>query len=182
MQGIHRSPVNSPQKGQWRGALMFSLICVLNKRLSKQWWGWWLETPTHLLWRHFSVKIHYTDVIMDTIASQITNLTIVYSTVHSDADQRKYQSSASLAFVRGIHRRPVNSPHKWPVTRKMFPFDDVITLMFSFMNMFSNMLSSYSRDCSVNSLWPGDATGQHKSGSTLAQVMVCCLTTLSHCH
>ena len=40
--------------------------------------------------------------------------------------QRKHQSSASLAFVRGIHRVPVNSPHKWPVTRKMFPFDDVI--------------------------------------------------------
>ena len=69
---------------------------------------------------------HYTDVIMDTIASQITSLTIVYSTVYSDADQRKYQSSASLAFVRGIHRGPVNSPHKWPVTLKMFPFDDVI--------------------------------------------------------
>ena len=43
-----------------------------------------------------------------------------------DADQRKHQSSASLAFVQGIHRGPVNSPHKWPVTRKMFPFDDVI--------------------------------------------------------
>ena len=37
-----------------------------------------------------------------------------------------HQSSASLAFVRGIHRWPVNSPHKLPVTRKMFPFDDVI--------------------------------------------------------
>ena len=57
---------------------------------------------------------------------QITSLTIVYSTVYSDADQRKYQSSASLAFLRGIHRRLVNSPHEWPVTRKMFPFDDVI--------------------------------------------------------
>ena len=43
-----------------------------------------------------------------------------------DADQRKHQSSASLAFVRGIHRWPVNSPHKRPVTRKMFPFDDII--------------------------------------------------------
>ena len=63
---------------------------------------------------------------MGAIASQITSLTIVYSTVYSDADQRKNQSSASLAFVRGIHRGPVNSPHKWPVTRKMFPFDDVI--------------------------------------------------------
>ena len=63
---------------------------------------------------------------MAAIASQITSLTIVYSTVYSDADKKNHQSSASLAFVRGIHRRPVNSPHKWPVTRKMFPFDDVI--------------------------------------------------------
>ena len=63
---------------------------------------------------------------MGAIASQITSLTIVYSTVYSDADQRKHESSASLAFVRGIHRGPVNSPHKWPVKRKMFPFDDVI--------------------------------------------------------
>ena len=64
-----------------------------------------------------------------TMASQITSLTVVYSTVCSDADQRKHQSSASPAFVWGIHRGPVNSPHKWPVTRKMFPFDDVV--MFS---------------------------------------------------
>ena len=55
---------------------------------------------------------------MSVIASQITTLTIVYSTICSGADQRKHQSSASLAFVRGIHRGPVNSPHKWPVTRK----------------------------------------------------------------
>ena len=59
---------------------------------------------------------------MDAIASQITSLTIVYSTVYSDADQ----SSMSLAFVRGINRAPLNSLHKWPVTWKMFPFDDVI--------------------------------------------------------
>ena len=74
---------------------------------------------------------HYNDVIMGAIASQITSLTIVYSIVYSDADQRKHQSSASLAFVRGIHRGPVNSPHKWPVTRKMFPFDDVIMSGYS---------------------------------------------------
>ena len=60
------------------------------------------------------------------MASQITSLTIVYSTVYSGADQRKHQSSASMAIVREIHRWPVNSPHKGPVTRKMFPFDDVI--------------------------------------------------------
>ena len=65
---------------------------------------------------------------MEAIASQITSLTIVYLIVYLDADQRKHQSSASLAFVWGIHRRPVNSPHKWPVTRKMFPFDDVIMI------------------------------------------------------
>ena len=63
------------------------------------------------------------------MASQITSLTIVYSTVYSGADQRKHQSSASLAFVRGIHRWPVNSPYKWPVTRKLFPFNDVIMFM-----------------------------------------------------
>ena len=47
---------------------------------------------------------HCDDAIMDMIASQITSLTVVYSTVYSDADQRKHQSSVSLAFVRGIHR------------------------------------------------------------------------------
>ena len=73
---------------------------------------------------------HYDDVIMGAIASQITSLTIVYSTVYSGADQSKHQSSASLAFVWGIHRGPVNSPHKWPVTPKMFPFDDVIMSWF----------------------------------------------------
>ena len=69
---------------------------------------------------------HYSDVIMGAMASQITSLTSVYSTVNSGADQRKHQNSASLAFVRGIHRWPANSPHKWPVTRKKIPFDDVI--------------------------------------------------------
>ena len=73
--------------------------------------------------------IYYNDVIMGTTASQITSLTIVYSTVYWDAYQIKYQSSTSLAFVRGIHRGPVNSPHKWPVTRKMFPFDSVIMVI-----------------------------------------------------
>ena len=147
----------------------------LNKRLSKQSWGWWFETLSCPLWRHSngnSTKppqdttkresfadflgyivdwrdclwinihlhhlservsvawgIHYDDVIMTVMASQITILTIVYSAIYSGAYQRKHQSSASLAFVRGIHRGPVNSGHKWPVTRKMFPFDDVIILM-----------------------------------------------------
>ena len=74
---------------------------------------------------------HYSDIIMGAIASQITSLTIIYSTVYSNADQRKHQSSMSLAFVWEIHRGPVNSPHKWPVTRKMFPFDDIIMLLWT---------------------------------------------------
>ena len=80
----------------------------------------------------WNLRRHYNYVIKGAMASQITSLTIVYSTVHSGADQIKHQSSASLAFVRGIHRGPVNSPHKWPVTRKMCPFDDVIMERRSF--------------------------------------------------
>ena len=54
VRGIHRSPVNSPHKGQWRGAfIIFDLR--LNKRFSKQWWGWWFETPSRSLWRHCNV-------------------------------------------------------------------------------------------------------------------------------
>ena len=70
--------------------------------------------------------LHYNDVIMSAMASQITSLTSVYSTIYSGADNIKHESSAPLAFVRGIYRGPMNSPHKWPVTRKMFSFDDVI--------------------------------------------------------
>ena len=92
--------------------------------------------------------LHYIDVIMSTTASQITSLAIVYSAVYSGADQRKHQSSASLAFVRGNHRWPVNFPHKGPVTRKMFPFDDVIM-----------------------STWPGDAVWHHRSWLTWFRVM-----------
>ena len=73
------------------------------------------------------VRIHYSDVIISMMASQITGVWKAYPTVCSGADQGKHQSSASLSFVRGIHRRwPVNSPHKGSVTREMFPFDDVI--------------------------------------------------------
>ena len=69
VRGIHRSPVNSPHKGQWCGALMFSLICALNKWLSKQSWDWWFETPSrswrrHCDWsvgidKYFVVKLSY---------------------------------------------------------------------------------------------------------------------------
>ena len=68
----------------------------------------------------FRIISHYNDVMMSAMASQITSLTIVYPSFCSRIDQRKHQSSALIAFVRGIHRWPVNSPHKGQVTRKCF--------------------------------------------------------------
>ena len=81
--------------------------------------------------RSKSFFCNYSDIIMSPMASQITSLAIVYSTVYSSADLREHQSYASLVFVGGNHRWPVNSPHKGPVTRKMFPFDDVIMELIS---------------------------------------------------
>ena len=75
------------------------------------------------------------NVIMSAMAPQITGLMVLFSTVYLDADQRKYQSSASLAFVRGIHRWPVYDRKKRPVTRKKIPFDDAIMIHSWFMNM-----------------------------------------------
>ena len=118
--------------------------CSPNKKLNKKSSCRWFETPwsscdvtvrssCELCWMRMDMAplatitwTHYSDVIMGAMASQITSLTIVYSTVYSSADQIKHQSSASLTFVGGIHRWPVNSLHKWPVTRKKIPFDDVI--------------------------------------------------------
>ena len=96
--------------------------------------------------------VHYGDVIMGVLASQITSLTIVYSTVHSGADQRKHQSSVSLAFVGRIHRWLVNSPHKWPVTRKMIPFDDVIMQFTGINTAFkhSTILHSKKKDSLIS--------------------------------
>ena len=92
-------------------------VCRLAEMASR-----WTYVPRKLQqsqqWCTFSYISHYSDVIMNTMASQITSLTIVYSTVYSRADKRKHQSSASLAFVRGIHWWPLNSPHKGPVTQK----------------------------------------------------------------
>ena len=99
-------------------------IAIYNKSRAHKNWG---NRENYLQRNSSSHKYrHCNDVIMGAIASHITSLTIVYSMVYSVADQRKHESSASLAFVRGIHREPVNSQHKWPVTRKMLPFDDVI--------------------------------------------------------
>ena len=107
-------------------------IPVLCKDVIQIKWEWF---SNFVLWKMFLfpcirqmhlITRHYCDGIIGTMASQITSITIVYSTVYSGADQRKHQSSASRAFVRGFHRSLVNSPNKRPVTLIMFPFDDVI--------------------------------------------------------
>ena len=117
---------------------------------------------------------------MSAMASLITGVSIVCSAVCLCADQRKYQSSASLAFERGIHRWPVDSPHKGPVTRKIFLFDDVIMseqfcdewLLYSFMSYSKTSVSilrivlsaavmiwyvwwvkSLNRDSALNTYW-----------------------------
>ena len=94
-------------------------ICDLQSTIRFSW------MMTHFNWYDMQQN-HYSDIIMGEMASKITSLTIVYSIAYSGADQRKHQSSMSLASVRAIDRWPVNSPHKWPVTRKPIPFDDVI--------------------------------------------------------
>ena len=93
-------------------------LCQLSDENDRSKYMFMLDEINSARWEF--TDVHYDDVTMGAIASLITSLAIVYLTAYSDADQRKHKSSASLGFVWGI------SPHKWPVTRKMFPFDDVI--------------------------------------------------------
>ena len=162
---VGNSPVTDefPSQKPMTRSVFFDLR--LNKRLSKQSWGRWFETPSHSLWRHcntrwflvksppihappgelvmsfhvlFRVKIEYQGavaILMHCItvtsywawwcfkspASRLCTQPFVQAQI-----KENIKSSASLAFVRGIHRWPVNSPRKVTVTRKMFPFDDVI--------------------------------------------------------
>ena len=118
--GIHRWSMNSPHQGQ---ITRKTISCHDVIRLRAPWGDG--SGACRFICRVFYNKQN-NDVIMSTLSSQITSLKIAYSTVHSGADQRKHQRSASLTFVRGIHRWPVNSRHKEPVTQKVFPFDDVI--------------------------------------------------------
>ena len=157
VRGIHRWSVNSPHKGPAMRKIfpLDDVIMIIHPRWSTQLIHWLLKYNrlsiiifcrkiiTALQFRSLmswnertkqateDVKTnHYSDVIASAMASQITRVSIVCSNVWSGADQRKHQSSASLAFVRGIHRSPVDSPHKGPVTREIFKFDDVITGLY----------------------------------------------------
>ena len=127
----------SPAKETWR-------ICVRIFHKSNE---------TLVIWNTKQSTLHYDDVIMTMLASQITSLTVVYSIVYSGVNQRKHQSSASLAFVQEIHRGPVNFPHKWPVTRKMFPFDDVV---MKIMWIFHGMLCFYYNNTNCRAVQSSD--------------------------
>ena len=83
------------------------------------WYCWTIASQISLQWRHNECDSDSNHQPRDCLLN-----------VYSGADERKHQRSASLVFVRGIHRRPVNSPHKGPVTREMIPFDDVIMCKF----------------------------------------------------
>ena len=93
----------------------------------------WTWTPSPKFTDSLKSTIHdfpsSWNVIMSAMVAQITVVLIVYPAVCSGADQRKNQNSASLAFVQGIRRWLVDSPHEGPVTRKMLPFDDVIMIL-----------------------------------------------------
>ena len=166
----------------WRIKVNSSKWRIFHFRLSYVPWPKW---SVHIFygcyWDCFTVCIfHYYDVIMGAMASQITSLTIVYSTVYSHADQSKHQSSTSLAFVRGFNRGPVNSPHKWPVTRKMFPFDDVIMLdivlpeMLDYSGVTANIVADSERRNRISSVCSTVGSGvdqrKHSSSASLAFV------------
>ena len=127
-------------------------------------------------WTSQTLKYHHNDVIMSSMMSQITSRTIVYSIVYSGADQRKHQSSASLAFVRGNHRWPVISPHKRPATWKKFPFDDVIMIFFKPLQVAIKFHSIPSANIPLHRkprFWAGSGTGPRYPNDFCSQLFPC---------
>ena len=118
-----------------------ALISITDTQLLQEWCKRvWRRHKSFLC---ITSTIHYCVVIMSAMASEITRLTSVCSIGYSGAVHRKHQDSASLAFVRGIHRSPVNSPQKGPVTRKVFPFDDVIIFRLVVSALFAYILPCF---------------------------------------
>ena len=147
VKGLHQWSVNYSHEG----TVARKIVPFNDVIMASSMHPWTIPTDQSFDDLLFSLLLHYNDVIMGSITSQITSLTNVYSTVHSGADKKKHQSSASMAFVRGIHRGPVNSPHKWPVTNKMFPFDDVIMTLGMVVHIFIEVSYLYLVHC-YNSL------------------------------
>ena len=128
------------------------------------------------IYKYFCTHIpmlHHSDVTMGAMASQITNVLVVYSTVYSGTDQRKYQGHALLAFAGGIDRWPVISPRKEPATRKMIPFNDAIMRRVNCINSFD---PNYDRQRKIKAPrhWPlwGEFTGGRWTPHTSSQQRV----------
>ena len=113
---------------------ILSVLLILRPELTQIFQGYFSDTGQSQDWLIASETTlkdmgkHHSDVTMSAMGSQITGVSIVCAAVCSGTGQRKYQSSASPAFFMGIYRWQVDSPHKGPVTRKMFPLDDVIII------------------------------------------------------
>ena len=143
-------------------------------------WFWWDLSIATARYAHVNVNFafHCYDVIMSAMASQITSPAIIYSSVYSGADQRKHQSSVSLGFVRGIRRWPVNSPHKGPVTRNFFPFDEAIMSILIMWFWSSHKLINSSmwktkaaRDCDIRSPGSNIKFPSHFPNQALGQIV-----------
>ena len=105
--GASMGPIWDRQDPGGPHELCYLRVLSMPNEVRHWWYGLLLHSRGRIKHQYcifWCLNIHYIDVIMTKIAPQITSLTVVYSTVYSDADQRKHQSSASLAFVWGIHR------------------------------------------------------------------------------
>ena len=101
---IHRSPVNSLHIGQWRGALMFSFICALNKRLSTQSWAWWFEMPSRSLWRHCNdIRVWLYSLIKQTFWLFFPQLCCYYNFISWQFGCNEYNVSHCMDFKSGIY-------------------------------------------------------------------------------
>ena len=118
MRELHRSQVNSPHKSQWLGDLMFSLLCAMNQRLSKQSRGWWFKTPSCQWWRHCNdnvlanyFAVHSSNRFQTTwIYIQIVSITFLFMICHS------MKNTWSLNLVT-IWYLSWALTHRWQVTR-----------------------------------------------------------------
>ena len=117
----------------WWWALIIFSVVTMNMLLNKQ-WSWWLFGTS---WRSCDLAAMITTPLQwhHNEYNGISNHGCLGCLLNrfSDADQRKHQSSASQAFVRGIHWWLVDSPHKGPVMQKMFPFDNIIMYIVCYL-------------------------------------------------
>ena len=139
VRGIHQSPVNSPHKGQWHGALMFSLIYALNERLSKQSWGWSFETPSRSLWRHYNALRFESWASIHLAVRRLTAVLVVVNFISDRQYKNKdnlltKQNTTLVIAVRGHQRSPwahrAGGLTAWSQSQEVRCYNASITLKF----------------------------------------------------